>query len=67
MPSDESEAMSDERERSGRTYTHAELDEHVVSLWGVGGLYELVAYFVDCAERPRCTGEPTGRRMPWRA
>lgn len=59
--------MSDERGRAARTFTHAELDEHVRSLFGVGGVYELVAYEVDRGERARCTGEPTGEVMPWLA
>lgn len=59
-------AMSrDERNRGGRTFTHAELDDHVVSLWGVGGVYEILAWYIDLFERPRCTGEATGRVMPW--
>lgn len=57
--------MSDERGRAGRTFTHAELDEHVASLYGVGGIYELVAYEVERGERHRCTGEPTNVRHPW--
>jgi len=57
--------MSDERGRGGRTFTHAELDEHVASLFGAGGIYELVAYEVERGERPRCTGEPTEGRVPW--
>lgn len=59
--------MTDERGRAGRTFTHAELDERVRSLFGVGGLYEIVAYEVERHERARCTGEPTNVRPPWHA
>lgn len=59
--------MTDERGRARRTFTHAELDEHIRSLFSVGGLYELVAYEVERGERQRCTGEPSGERMPWLA
>ncbi|QDP45548.1 hypothetical protein SEA_FUZZBUSTER_64 [Microbacterium phage FuzzBuster] len=57
--------MTDERGRGGRTFTHTELDEHVASFFGVGGLYELVAYYVEQGERPRCTGATTDVRPPW--
>ena len=57
--------MTDERGRGGRTFTHAELDEHVRSLYGVGSLWEFVAQYVEHFERPRCTGEPTNVRPPW--
>jgi len=57
--------MSDERGRAGRTFTHAELDEHVASLHAVGGLYEFVAMEVEHGERPLCTGEPTNVQPPW--
>lgn len=45
--------------------THAQLDEAVASLYSVGGLYELIAYEVERAERPRCTGEMTNVGRPW--
>ncbi len=48
-----------------RVLTHAELDTAVRSLFAVGGVYELVAYHVEANNRSRCTGEPTGERMPW--
>lgn len=48
-----------------RDLTHAELDTAVRSLFAVGGVYELVAYHVEAGNRSRCTGEPTGERMPW--
>jgi len=53
--------------RAKRTFTHAELDEQVTSLYSVGGVYELVAFEVDWNERPRCTGEPTNVRHPWQS
>lgn len=57
--------MTDERGRGGRTFTHAELDDHVASLYGVGSLYELIAQYVERFERPRCTGPATNIRPPW--
>lgn len=42
-------------------------DEHVRSLYAVGGAYEYVAISVELGERCRCTGEPTGEVMPWRS
>ena len=39
---------------------------NVRSLFAVGGLYELVAYWLERDERPRCTGTPTGVLPPWR-
>lgn len=57
--------MSDERGRGGRTFTHAELDAHVVSLYGVGGVYQLLAQLVEQHERLRCVGEATGDTPPW--
>ena len=46
-------------------FTHAELDEKVASLFAVGGVYELVAYYTELDNRAHCTGEPTGRKAPW--
>lgn len=37
--------------------THAELDAKVRSLYAVGGLYELVAGFVERDNRPHCIEE----------
>lgn len=48
-----------------RALSHEELDARVASLWSVGGLYELVAYEVERANRPHCTGEPTNVAAPW--
>lgn len=48
-----------------RTFTHAELDAKVASLYAVGGLYEVVAQAAERYERPRCTGEATNVRHPW--
>jgi len=48
-----------------RTFSHAELDEKVRSLFAIGGLYGLVAYEVERNGRPRCTGEPTNVAAPW--
>lgn len=45
--------------------THAELDEKVMSLFSVGGLYEIVAHNVERVNRPYCEGKPTGVAMPW--
>lgn len=45
--------------------THAELDARVMSLYAVGGLYEIVARNVEFDNRPHCVGEPTGEDMPW--
>ena len=55
-----------ERRRAGRDLSHEELDVNVRSLFAVGGLYELVAYWLERDERPRCTGTPTGVVPPWR-
>lgn len=51
---------------SDKGLEHAELDEKVLSLYSVGGLYELVAQCVEEFERPRCTGEKTGAQPPWK-
>jgi hypothetical protein len=59
--------VTDDRGRGGRTFSHEELDEMVASLYGVGGIYELVAYEVERGERRRCTGEPTNVRPPWQS
>ena len=48
-----------------RLYTHEQLDEKVHSLFAVGGIYELVAYYVEMDNRPHCIGAPTGRKAPW--
>lgn len=59
--------MSDDRGRAHRTFSHAELDCHVASLYSVGGIYECVAQIVERNERPRCTGAPTAKPTPWSA
>lgn len=53
--------------RVGRSLSHAELDAAVRSLFAVGGIYCELAGVVEADNRPRCTGEPTGEVMPWRA
>ncbi len=48
-----------------RALSHAELDARVASLFSVGGIYELVARWVEHDNRPHCTGEPTNVAAPW--
>lgn len=42
-----------------RVLTHAELDSRVRSLYSVGGLYEIVAHWVEHDNRPHCVGPRT--------
>lgn len=42
-----------------KTLTHKQLDTTVRSLHAVGGLYQLVALYVEKDNRPHCTEEPT--------